>query len=115
MNVSKDCESEDTFERGFISDENLIAENHEVSDLFGFEDYVNNFSDFLGSIKKPSMVGLVGKFGSGKSTMLYQLKNSNEEDLWIEFNAWKYPDRKDLWEGFVMDFADQIGNKNGQR
>lgn len=45
--------------------------------------------------------------------MLNQLKEGDKKDeqLWIEFDAWKYPDRSDLWEGFVLDFADQVGRK----
>lgn len=27
--------------------------------------------------------------------------------MWIHFDAWKYPDRSNLWEGFVLDFVHQ--------
>jgi hypothetical protein len=35
--------------------------------------------------------------------------------FWLDFDAWKYPDRKNLWEGFVLDFAENLGEKESTR
>jgi len=102
--------------KGFISDESLIQEDHRVEDLLDFSDAINKFSQKLDTIKRPAIIGLVGKFGSGKSTMLHQVRKKREKDeVWIEFDAWKYPDRKDLWEGFVLEFAEGVGDKEKRR
>ncbi len=96
----------------FIKDLNLIEENAKVDDLLDFSVPIRQFTSRIQSIKRPSMIGLVGQYGSGKSTMLHQIQKEQEAtELWINFDAWKYPDRKDLWEGFVIDFADQLGQK----
>ncbi len=94
---------------GFIKDEDLLREDSHVDDLLDFSEQINSFTNRLNEISKPAIIALVGKYGSGKSTMLHQLVKSKDEnkDLWIEFDAWKYPDRKDLWEGFILDFARQ--------
>lgn len=62
------------------------------------------------------MLAYIGKFGSGKSTVLYQLEKHLLEvgnTFFFEFDAWKYPERKDLWEGFIIDIAEQLGRRNG--
>lgn len=100
-------------EYGIIKNYDIIQDDCKVEDLLDFSESIDQFTKKLNSIERSSIVGLIGKFGSGKSTMLYQIKNSSDEEKqkWIDFDAWKYPERKDLWEGFVLDFADQVGEK----
>jgi hypothetical protein len=96
-------------EKGFVKNEDLLKETHKVDDCLGFESLIENFSKKVFNIDKPSIFGLVGPFGSGKSTMLFQMQKKMEDSAkWINFDAWKYPDRQDLWEGFVLDFAKSI-------
>jgi len=94
---------------GFIKNEDLLREDSHVDDLLDFSEQIKSFTNRLNEISRPAIIALVGKYGSGKSTMLHQLVKSKNEnkDLWIEFDAWKYPNRKDLWEGFILDFARQ--------
>ncbi len=97
---------------GMIKNYDLIQEDCRVDDLLDFSVPIEKFKRTLSSINRSAIVALIGPFGSGKSTMLYQIKKANEDkQLWINFDAWKYPDRKDLWEGFVIDFAEQVGEK----
>jgi GTPase SAR1 family protein len=101
-------------EGSIIRNEELLEENHKTEDLLDFSFIIENFKAFLKEIKKNSIIGLIGKFGSGKSTMLYQIYkdlDAESDDKWIIFDAWKYPERNNLWEGFVLDFADQVGKK----
>jgi len=99
-------------ETGFVKKFELLEETSKVKDLLDFSVQCESFVKKINSIQSSSVIALVGPFGSGKSTMLHQIitKNANN-DLWVEFDAWKYPERKDLWEGLVLDFADQIGEK----
>lgn len=100
----------------FIKDHSLLEERSDVIDSFGFGDYINNLSSKLDKINTPSVIAIIGRYGIGKSTMLHNLKlkrknTSHLREHWFEFDAWKYPNKKDLWEGFVLDFAESIGKK----
>ena len=67
----------------------------------------------LDSISEDQLLRLLGPFGSGKSTMLHQIMTARyEKELWVEFDVWKYPDRRDLWEGFVLDLIKVISPKD---
>jgi len=99
---------------GFLKNAELLEESFKVNDLLGFEDEIARLDGLLRTIRYQSMVGYIGRFGTGKSTALYQLRKKYEEEgrtKWFDFDAWKYPERKDLWEGFVLDVADQLDKK----
>lgn len=101
--------------KGFIRDEEMLEETYKVGDKFGFDELVKQLRIKLYNIKSSSIVGYVGAFGSGKSTALHHLHESIDKNteagtvLWLNFDAWKYPERKGLWEGLVLDVAEQIG------
>ena len=98
---------------GFIKNQELLEEKSEVKDLLDFGSVCEKFSKKLDSISGRSIIALVGPFGSGKSTMLHQIRIAkSEKGLWVEFDAWKYPDRRDLWEGFVLDLIKVISPKD---
>lgn len=98
----------------FIKNEKILEEDYKSDDLLDFSKIIKDFKDRLDQISKNSIIGLIGEFGSGKSTMLYQLyKEQKEEDgeKWINFDAWKFPERKELWEGFVLEIARNLDEK----
>lgn len=100
--------------KSFIKNPELLEEDYRVEDLLDFSDIVSNFRKRLDTTRGNSMVGVVGPFGSGKSTMLFQLYKDNSEEsteMWLTFDAWKYPERRGLWEGFVLDVSRQIDKK----
>ena len=110
----------------FIKRPELIEESYQTEDLLDFSSIIDDFKARINKINKNSVVGLIGPYGSGKSTMLYQIykdqidtdNNKNSENTsnqqtekWFVFDAWQYPERKDLWEGFVLDIARQCDEK----
>lgn len=99
---------------GFITNKNLIAETSKTEDLLDFSKEIDDLEKITEELVEPTVIGLIGKFGSGKSTLLFQLRKSLQ-GFWLDFDAWKYPDRKNLWEGFVLDFAENLGNKESTR
>jgi len=84
--------------------ENYLKESPKVDAHINIAETVSYFNDVFETESKPSLVALLGEHGGGKSTMLFQLskKNSNEVD-WFFFDAWKYPRRSELWEGFITE------------
>ncbi len=97
--------------KGFIKNEGLLEETHQTKDKLDFSILQNDFRKKINNMKNNCLVGLVGGFGSGKSTMLYNLsKNKVDGEIWINFDAWKYPERNNLWEGFVLDFVKEAND-----
>jgi predicted KAP-like P-loop ATPase len=99
---------------GFIGNESLIKESHKMDDLFDVKEQKQSFEKFLDTLDNSAIAGYLGRFGAGKSTLLHQIKKEREkkqEEVWIDFDAWKFPERKELWDGFVLDFAKQIDKK----
>lgn len=100
-------------EKGFIKNIYSLREDSKTEDLLDFSIVQGNFKKKVDSIPGKNIFALIGPFGSGKSTMLNQLVvNSPDSEIWVEFDAWKYPDRKDLWEGFVLDVIKKIAPNN---
>jgi len=98
---------------GFVKNYELLEEKSKMKDLLYFDSICSKFSKKLDSLSVRSVVALVGPFGSGKSTMLHQIMTArSEKEFWVEFDAWKYPDRRDLWEGFVLDLIKIINPKD---
>lgn len=92
-----------------IKNEELLEETHKVVDLLNTNDVRSGFRKKLLEVHDRSIIGIVGKYGSGKSTMLYQLKEENDKnETWVFFDAWKFPERNNLWEGFVLDVVKEL-------
>ncbi len=99
----------------FIKNIDILEEAYKVDDLLDFNPEIERIDRIIKRIPNSSLIGYIGRFGSGKSTAIYQLQKKHISDKsnikWLEFDAWKYPERKELWEGFVLDIADQLGDK----
>lgn len=95
-----------------LKDEKYLTEDYRVGDLFELGDEVHNLDSYITHSPDKSLIGFVGDYGKGKSTILFQLAQAHDEQSWFFFDAWKYPDRNSLWEGFILDFADEYGNQD---
>ena len=102
--------------QGFIKNAEQLEETSKIKDLLDLKSACEKFTKKIDTINGPSIIALVGPFGSGKSTLLNQVMTIRPKDeVWFEFDAWKYPDRKDLWEGFVIDLIQSISPKESSR
>ena len=43
--------------------------------------------------------------------MLYQLRKKRK-GVWVEFDSWQYPERKNLWEGLILELASKINKRD---
>jgi hypothetical protein len=86
-----------------------LIDTPNAKDLFDTDRYVADFASVVKETAKISLIGIVGGYGTGKSLMLETYrKNLANGQKWIHIDAWKYPDRKDLWDGFVLDFVSEV-------
>lgn len=103
------------FQNWFIKDGQLLSETSKCADLLNRDQNITDFSEKIDKIHWFTIWGFVWNFWVGKSTLInnvkeYRIANKKNEKR-IEFDAWKYPDRKNLWEWFVLDFAKQVDDK----
>lgn len=97
---------------GFVINNNILEERSDQKDLFDLDSKINELTVKFKSINKPSIFALVGPFGSGKSTLLNNIHTKKlKNSFWFEFDAWKYPNKENLWEGFVIDLSRKISPK----
>ena len=94
---------------GFIKNKNLLEEKVSDKDYLDISSSVETLSEKLLATKGSQMVGVIGAFGVGKSTLIEQIKKKRVNDeQWIHFDAWQFPERKELWDGLVLETARQL-------
>jgi len=96
--------------KSFIRNDDLIEEKVSKEDMLDFGSQIEAFSNKMDAFSSSGLMGLVAEFGKGKSTLIHQVqkrRKNNKGEHWIEFEAWKFPDRRELWEGFVLELARQ--------
>ncbi|MCK5416177.1 hypothetical protein KAI92_01980 [Candidatus Parcubacteria bacterium] len=97
-------------QNGFIKNLDLLEETYKVNDLLDFSVARIDLKEKIDNVDRNSIFGLIGDFGCGKSTLLDNIANKAKADeLWINFDAWKFPERNELWEGFILEVAQKFG------
>ncbi len=99
----------------------LLTDNpitQDKQDQFGFKSYATALKGaILRAEPLPLCVGILGAWGSGKSSFMYLLKGLIEEEAerqsgkkikTIWFNPWKYDQKEDLWNALVQTILNSI-------
>lgn len=96
---------------GFIKDNNtLLEQDRFVDDQLDNSHNLKDLNELIKNTDDLSVIGIIGPFGSGKSYLIDQyLKENTDKYNPIYFDAWKYPDKRELWEGFILEIAKADG------
>jgi formylglycine-generating enzyme required for sulfatase activity len=96
----------------------LLDDLPSAVDKLGFEPYARALSDILldPNTHTPLTLGLFGSWGSGKTSLMQQLRRAVEQDggpgqaryraVW--FNAWKYNQEDALWRALLLVLLDDL-------
>ncbi len=60
------------------------------------------------------IVAYVGAFGSGKTVVLNRAKDEfikKKNAKWVDFDIWRYSNRQQIWDGFVIETIYQLSSK----
>lgn len=91
-----------------IKDQLYVSEDYRVNEgLIEFESATLKSS--LDKVQHSAVIAVVGDYGTGKSTALYNIQNDDVDNKWLQFDAWRYPERKGLWDGLIIEVAKQLG------
>lgn len=85
-------------------------------DLLNRKEFVDNLKDAITNIKPSGsfVIGLNGKWGEGKTTILnflYNELNLDNDIMLVKFNPWFYNTKDDIITGFYNSIAKQFNNK----
>lgn len=84
-------------------------------DEFGHKHYIETLRDIVLNSEPPFNIGLFGKWGVGKTTILDMFKAEIEDERIkkIDFKVWKYAnDRVPLKRKFILEVVDSLGNES---
>lgn len=110
--------SEDSYDMNFLSDDPIASDEE---DAFQHTEYVDALERILTSVEEPWHIGIFGKWGSGKTSIIRLLFNRiterdiGRETVCIEFDAWKHAENSIRTE-LLLTLDRELGNhadKNG--
>ncbi len=97
----------------------IFGDSPTTEDGLGFEDYANILLDLMGNFdaKSPLTIGIHGRWGSGKTSLMKMLEKRFEADTKVKtvwFNAWAYGDEPiglALLQQILIEFQEEGGLK----
>lgn len=99
----------------------LLNEANRNHDFFNFAEQASNLSKVLRKSTTPAVIAIVGRYGSGKSVLINETKKTTNaykafsEAKWVIFECWQYPDKRDLWEAFLLELVEDIDGSSKRR
>jgi len=106
----------------------LLEEEPTDNDLINVEEEVGRVGGRLDRFikqKRSAIVAYLGPFGAGKSSVLMMIESQRSSYKWVTFELWRYANRQEIWDGFVIrvaaalngktesDMADQVEGRSG--
>lgn len=95
-----------------IKDPMFISEDYRVNEgLIEFSS--EKLRDQINRVEGSSVIAVVGRYGAGKSTALFNIQKEDVDtnNRWLQFDAWRYPERKGLWDGLIVELARALGDE----
>ncbi len=95
----------------------ILEEKPSDYDALEYSKEVNNVVDIvkrLVSNNKHSIIAYLGAFGVGKSTILREAAKATPDFKWVTFEMWRYANRNDLWDNFVIKITSEISDKKDE-
>lgn len=76
---------------------------------FAYKELANSLSRLIESAPRPFTIGLFGKWGAGKSTVIHNLRDvlDRRKYIYLTFDVWKY-ESDALRRSFLIDIARQL-------
>lgn len=99
----------------------LLNEANREFDFFDFNTYAKNLHKSLRSSVGPAVTLLIGGYGTGKSVLLNEVKKISDQSQakhkpkWVFFECWQYPDKRDLWEGLILETVEGVKGESQRK
>lgn len=94
-----------------VSKPQFLEERPSDVEALGYQDEITHVKqriDRLVGHKKHAIVAYLGPFGVGKSTVLKDVKKQSSAYKWVTFEMWRYSNRNELWDAFVIKLASEL-------
>lgn len=100
----------------FIKNTKILDEGYRMENNLDLSKEQSKLFSRISHIETSSIIWLVWGYWEWKSNFLNQMKTLPNaaywwDVRWFEFDAWKYPERSNLWENFTLEIARQIDSK----
>lgn len=93
----------------------ILDESPSDIDFLKYDDEINRVRNRIKNAigqKKSMIIAYLGAFGVGKSTVLNKVRGDFlKESTWITFETWRYSNRDELWDAFVIRVIAHLHNK----
>lgn len=97
-----------------FSDSRVLDESPSDEDLLGYKSEIDRVKGRLNTAiqnNKSVIIAYLGGYGVGKSTILRAVKKKLPRVKWVTFETWRYANRNELWDAFVIKLAAELGDK----
>lgn len=90
---------------------------YQSEDKLNFEHSVNILKKIVDESDTPITIGINGKWGSGKSSLMWLLKEKLETETEYKlvtswFDTWNYSNEKEIWRVMMISLIDDLDPKN---
>ncbi|HQN44767.1 MAG TPA: P-loop NTPase fold protein, partial [Anaerolineaceae bacterium] len=90
-----------------------LSDYRSAEDFLDFDLFRPALLEIVQNASTPLTLGVFGSWGTGKTSLLHQLKseieaNSNPHQRVVWFTAWKYEQQDALWRAFLLRVIDSL-------